>query len=272
PRMIWQFQELGYEVDIDFNGRTGEKPVRWWYYDQEKRKELYTLISHIFKLRNDHYLYTNSGSFPDFGNTKPDEFGNLDPLNVPRYMKFDIGGGKYAMLVANLDPRNANNYTAGFPVGGNWYRYNGDPLVDGTTIIASGSMPLDSSEVFLLTNFPLLDCNQVTKLIDSTIPNTLRGAVDCAMSGDTIYFEYPIEGNNITLTSPLVINKDLVIMADSDQEITIDGSLVTGQAIVIPAGVDVEMIGIKLQCNDASCLEVSGELTIKNMTLSKTSP
>ena len=25
PKMIWQFGELGYDVNIDFNGRTGEK-------------------------------------------------------------------------------------------------------------------------------------------------------------------------------------------------------------------------------------------------------
>ncbi len=27
PKMIWQFGELGYDISIDFNGRTGRKPV-----------------------------------------------------------------------------------------------------------------------------------------------------------------------------------------------------------------------------------------------------
>lgn len=268
PRMIWQFQELGYEVDIDFNGRTGEKPVRWWYFDLDKRKELYTLISHIFRLRNDHYLYGNSGSFPDYGNT-----GNgAAPLSEPRYMKFDIGSGKYAMIVANLDPRNGHNYTAGFPAGGEWYRYNGDPLIDGTTITASGNIPLDSSDVFLLTNFPLIDCNKVTKELDAIIPNTLRASIDCAMSGDTIEFEYPIDGNKIILNTPLIIDKDLVIRAEIDQDIIIDGNQLLGPAIVIPSGVTVELIEIKILCNGNDCLDVSGDLTIKNMELKKSSP
>ena len=29
PKMIWQFGELGYDVSIDENGRTGRKPIKW---------------------------------------------------------------------------------------------------------------------------------------------------------------------------------------------------------------------------------------------------
>ena len=27
PKMIWQFGELGYDISIDYNGRTGKKPI-----------------------------------------------------------------------------------------------------------------------------------------------------------------------------------------------------------------------------------------------------
>jgi 1,4-alpha-glucan branching enzyme len=31
PKLMWQFGELGYDVSIDENGRTGAKPIRWEY-------------------------------------------------------------------------------------------------------------------------------------------------------------------------------------------------------------------------------------------------
>ncbi len=54
PKMIWQFGELGYDVDIDFNGRTGNKPVRWFYYDEQPRQRLFQIYSALIKLRRDY--------------------------------------------------------------------------------------------------------------------------------------------------------------------------------------------------------------------------
>lgn len=47
PKMIWQFGELGYDVSIDENGRTGEKPLKWDYLKDAKR---YSLFAHYAKL------------------------------------------------------------------------------------------------------------------------------------------------------------------------------------------------------------------------------
>ena len=54
PKMIWQFGELGYDVSIDFNGRTGNKPVRWNYYDEQPRRRLYQVYSALINLRRDY--------------------------------------------------------------------------------------------------------------------------------------------------------------------------------------------------------------------------
>ena len=51
PKMIWQFGELGYDVNIDFNGRTGRKPIRWNYYDVPERRALYNTWAEIIALR-----------------------------------------------------------------------------------------------------------------------------------------------------------------------------------------------------------------------------
>lgn len=54
PKMLWQFGELGYEVPIDENGRTGEKPIRWEYNSGERRA-LYRAFSRFinYKTKNE---------------------------------------------------------------------------------------------------------------------------------------------------------------------------------------------------------------------------
>ena len=57
PKMMWQFGELGYDVSIEENGRTGRKPVRWNYYDDANRKALYDAMSKIISWRTDNEEY-----------------------------------------------------------------------------------------------------------------------------------------------------------------------------------------------------------------------
>lgn len=54
PKMIWQFGEYGYDISIDENGRTGEKPILWDYLKQDKRKQLFEVYAALtrFKIKN----------------------------------------------------------------------------------------------------------------------------------------------------------------------------------------------------------------------------
>ena len=54
PKMIWQFGEMGYDISIEENGRTGRKPLHWEYLDNEYRKALYDTYAKLLKMRNDH--------------------------------------------------------------------------------------------------------------------------------------------------------------------------------------------------------------------------
>ena len=54
PMMIWQFGEMGYDVTIEENGRTGRKPLHWEYLDNESRKALHETYAKLLKLRNDY--------------------------------------------------------------------------------------------------------------------------------------------------------------------------------------------------------------------------
>jgi len=51
PKMVWMFGELGYDYSINTNGRVGNKPIRWDYFDVSQRKRLYQVYSALNKLK-----------------------------------------------------------------------------------------------------------------------------------------------------------------------------------------------------------------------------
>ena len=51
PKMIWQFGEMGYDVSIDENGRTGKKPLHWEYLDNDNRKSLVAVYTRMMDIR-----------------------------------------------------------------------------------------------------------------------------------------------------------------------------------------------------------------------------
>ncbi len=67
PKMIWQFGELGYDYSIDFNGRTGKKPVKWEYFDDNNRNRLYKVYAAINKLKLMEPAFTTDNFFINVG-------------------------------------------------------------------------------------------------------------------------------------------------------------------------------------------------------------
>ncbi|GAB2706653.1 hypothetical protein GCM10011495_34290 [Hymenobacter frigidus] len=53
PKMIWQFGELGYEIDINQNGRTGSKPILWNYLQEPGRRRLRDTYANLIALRKE---------------------------------------------------------------------------------------------------------------------------------------------------------------------------------------------------------------------------
>ena len=66
PKMIWQFGELGYDYSIDYNGRIGEKPIRWDYLNQPMRERLYKTYAEYLKLRNENEVFRSPNTNVDF--------------------------------------------------------------------------------------------------------------------------------------------------------------------------------------------------------------
>ncbi|WP_066628083.1 alpha-amylase family glycosyl hydrolase [Labilibacter marinus] len=67
PKMIWQFGELGYDYSINYcidsdndDCRTGKKPVRWDYMEDDNRMDLYETYSRIIDLKKEEPVFATA--------------------------------------------------------------------------------------------------------------------------------------------------------------------------------------------------------------------
>ncbi|APD07899.1 4-alpha-D-((1-_4)-alpha-D-glucano)trehalose trehalohydrolase [Flavobacteriaceae bacterium UJ101] len=148
PRMIWMWEEMGYDISINYNGRTGRKPQHWEYLKDTNRAELHRLMSFILNLRDTYDLYAIT---PDYGN-----IGDSGNINSPRKMILNDGNGKIVIVIGNPDTENGQNVAPGYYYTGTWYKYNGDTAVDGSSFTVNNKTDtyyLQPNEVMILTNF-----------------------------------------------------------------------------------------------------------------------
>lgn len=113
-KMLWQFGELGYDVDIETNGRTGNKPLVWGngslgYYNDAERKKVYDSFSAIINLRTNFQSNFSGATFTTdlTGDTRRIEIDGTD---------FDI----VAIGNFGLSQRNVN---ADLTETGDWHDY-----------------------------------------------------------------------------------------------------------------------------------------------------
>jgi len=62
PKMVWQFGELGYEISIETNGRTGNKPLHWEYFQDINRNKLYKTWAALLKLRKENEVFRSANT------------------------------------------------------------------------------------------------------------------------------------------------------------------------------------------------------------------
>ncbi|WP_456378685.1 alpha-amylase family glycosyl hydrolase [Lutibacter sp.] len=157
PRMVWQFGELGYDISIDENGRTGDKPTAWELgYDTDSfRQQIYSFYSHLFNFRNTFNLYTNI----DYGN-----IGSTTEWTRRMSLSDGTNNGTHSqtqvIAIGNFDSENDNAVTPGYYFTGNWYKYNGDPAVDGTkytvNTTADNFVLYKNDPVYILSNADII--------------------------------------------------------------------------------------------------------------------
>ncbi|PTT03346.1 alpha-amylase [Pedobacter sp. HMWF019] len=119
PKMIWQFEELGYDISIDFNGRTGNKPIHWEYADDPKRKALYNAYAAFIGLKKKNSIFSS-----------PNASYNLS--GAVKYIKL-TDATNTVVVVGNFDVV-AQAASVDLGTSGNWYEAgNSSPVNFGSS-------------------------------------------------------------------------------------------------------------------------------------------
>ncbi|MBN3034330.1 MAG: Por secretion system protein [Bacteroidales bacterium] len=178
PKMIWQFGEMGYDYTIDFNGRTGPKPIRWDYYQDARRKYLHDFYAELIRLKvNEPAFRTEDFTLAVSGAVKRINLNHPD-MNVTILGNFDVV---------------EKEIISGFQHPGKWYDYfSGDSITVSTT---TEILTLQPGESHIYTDKKL-----ETPLIGLGIPGhaTSRRELDAVVfpnpsrEGFTFSFHIPV--------------------------------------------------------------------------------
>jgi 1,4-alpha-glucan branching enzyme len=135
PKMMWQFGELGYDVSINSNGRTGTKPLVWNYLQDRDRVKLLGVYQHFNNLRLSKSIFQTT----DF---------KMDVANVVKQINL-IEGNNQVILLANSGP-DTQSLMFTFPFTGKWYDYFSGQSFD----ITNKTVPINllSGEFHLFVN------------------------------------------------------------------------------------------------------------------------
>jgi hypothetical protein len=127
PRLIWQFEELGYDISIDQNGRTGNKPILWNYYQDANRRHLYDTYRALTALKQQPVFAAPTAYVQNLsGAVKTISLASAD-LSV-------VTLGNFAVT--------AQTATITFPQAGTWYNYlTGEQLSVSNTSMSMALQP-----------------------------------------------------------------------------------------------------------------------------------
>ena len=180
PKMIWQFGELGYDYSIDFNGRTGEKPVRWDYFYDVDRYRLYQVFGYLNRLKVGVDAFESADFSLDVDGLLKRINLNGSDMNVTVVANFDVG-------VGSVNPN--------FQHTGVWYDYFSG---EGVSVVnTSAGISLDAGEYRIYTDVLLPTPNIAVGMGDVDAGNSYGGIWSVAYPNPTlgaVCIEYEVLG------------------------------------------------------------------------------
>ncbi len=152
PKMIWQFEELGYDIALNDN-RVAIKPAKWEYLQDVGRKKLHDVYTSLINLKTQTRII-------DDGDFEWNTSGDAKWITI-KHADVDM------VVVGNFDESFAN-VAAHFTGNGTWYDY-----LSGATVEVSDfnnhTIPLNGGEFHIYTS------KKIENYIDSVPVSTVLG-------------------------------------------------------------------------------------------------
>lgn len=181
PKMIWQFGELGYDYSIDYNGRVGNKPIRWDYFQDSRRRALYDHYSDLNHLRAEHDIFRKDGNWElslgayvkriGLSNDTMNVIilGNFNILTNPVNPQFDHTGYWYEYF--SNDSIEVTNTDTSLAFEPGEYRMHSDVRLKASPTTPIDTLPDPPTDNRVLVYPTLIQSGDVTFNISTTKPN-----------------------------------------------------------------------------------------------------
>ncbi len=147
PKMLWQFQELGYDYSITYNGgNLSDKPIRWDYLKDPNRMSLFKVTKALINLKINNDVFNTTGINTNLS-------GAVKTISL-------YGNTQNVFVVGNFSVDTLSASTSSIPFMGTWYDYLSGQAVN----ITSSPISLAPGEFHIYTSkqLPVPDTSIIT--------------------------------------------------------------------------------------------------------------
>lgn len=173
PKMIWQFGELGYEFSINYcedgsidnDCRTGPKPIRWDYLNDNNRTDVYEFWSKLIALRLNEPIFKTDNYTLEVADDFEKKIYLIDD-NASR------DEPKYVIIIGNFGVTELTTQPF-FQEAGTWFDVVTETSIEVTDTAMSVTLAPGEFKIYF-DNQPSLSTNQVSGLDYSLYPNPAK--------------------------------------------------------------------------------------------------
>ena len=191
PKMLWHFQELGYDYAFNYNNDPlGPKPIRWDYYSDPDRKNLYNNFAALIELKKSNPAFSSD-------NYSLYQSGMMKRVNIQNTDMDVVVLGNFDLSPQTIDPN--------FTKTGTWYEFFKGTTLEVTAANQNTPISLLQGEYRLYTSKLVSRPAFLTGVEDGTsddintgllfdvFPNPFSGETHIRFTGDDAYQPHTVE-------------------------------------------------------------------------------
>jgi len=209
PKMLWHFQELGYDYAFNYNNDPlGPKPVRWDFYTEPDRKNLYNNFAALIALKKNNAAFSSD-------NYSLYQAGKAKRVNIQHADMDVVVLGNFDLSPQTIDPN--------FTKTGTWYEFFKGTTLDVTAASQNTPISLMQGEYRLYTS------KQVTR------PSFLTGIEDAETDDSNAGLLFDVYPNPFVEEAQISFTGENAYQPHTVEIFSADGARV--RIIACPAGI-----------------------------------